>query len=160
MQDLTENLCKLVQDGWIDPKDAYKYAPNVEELKMALKGHPDNRRGHSLIWQSGVLNDRVAAHGRRIRRLHFNVKLVVFLACYFPWLLLVSWAYKDAKAVETSVPTWIGILLGGGVLAILVWWLMPLFIVGVLAYVLLVGGTAAQPYVSTATPTCWTSTKS
>jgi len=38
MQDLTENLCKLVQDGWIDPKDAYKYAPNVEELKMALKG--------------------------------------------------------------------------------------------------------------------------
>ncbi|HON90556.1 MAG TPA: ATPase, T2SS/T4P/T4SS family [Sedimentisphaerales bacterium] len=70
------------------------------------------------------------------------VKLVVFLACYFPWLLLVSWAYKDAKAVETSVPTWIGILLGGGVLAILVWWLMPLFIVGVLAYVLLVGGTA------------------
>ena len=38
MQDLTENLVKLVQDGWIDPKDAYKYAPNAEELKMALKG--------------------------------------------------------------------------------------------------------------------------
>lgn len=38
MQDLTENLCKLVEEGWIDPKDAYKYAPNVEELKMALKG--------------------------------------------------------------------------------------------------------------------------
>jgi len=38
MQDLTENLCKLVQDGWIDPKDAYKHAPNQEELKMTLKG--------------------------------------------------------------------------------------------------------------------------
>jgi twitching motility protein PilT len=38
MLDLTENLCKLVQDAWIDPKDAYKYAPNSEELKMALKG--------------------------------------------------------------------------------------------------------------------------
>jgi len=38
MQDLTDNLCKLVQDGWIDPKDAYKHAPNQEELKMALKG--------------------------------------------------------------------------------------------------------------------------
>lgn len=38
MQDLTENLCRLVQEGWIDPKDAYKYAPNTEELKMALKG--------------------------------------------------------------------------------------------------------------------------
>jgi len=38
MQDLTDNLCKLVQEGWIDPKDAYKYAPNQEELKMTLKG--------------------------------------------------------------------------------------------------------------------------
>jgi twitching motility protein PilT len=38
MQDLTYNLCDLVKDGSIDPKDAYKYAPNTEELKMALKG--------------------------------------------------------------------------------------------------------------------------
>ena len=38
MQDLTYNLCELVKDGTIDPKDAYKYAPNTEELKMALKG--------------------------------------------------------------------------------------------------------------------------
>jgi twitching motility protein PilT len=38
MQDLTDNLCRLVEDGSIDPKDAYRYAPNTEELKMALKG--------------------------------------------------------------------------------------------------------------------------
>jgi twitching motility protein PilT len=38
MQYLTDNLCKLVKDGSVDPKDAYKYAPNKEELKMALKG--------------------------------------------------------------------------------------------------------------------------
>lgn len=38
MQDLTDNLCKLVQEGWIDPKEAYAQAPNSEELKMALKG--------------------------------------------------------------------------------------------------------------------------
>lgn len=38
MQDFTDNLCKLVKDGSIDPKDAYHYAPNVEELKMAMKG--------------------------------------------------------------------------------------------------------------------------
>jgi len=38
MQDLTYNLCELVKDGSIDPKDAYKQAPNTEELKMALKG--------------------------------------------------------------------------------------------------------------------------
>ncbi len=38
MQDLTENLCLLIQNGFIDPKDAYRYAPNTEELKMSLKG--------------------------------------------------------------------------------------------------------------------------
>ena len=38
MQDLTYNLCDLIQDGMVDPKDAYKYAPNKEELRMALKG--------------------------------------------------------------------------------------------------------------------------
>jgi twitching motility protein PilT len=38
MQDLTENLCTLVKEGLVDPKDAYQHAPNTEELKMALKG--------------------------------------------------------------------------------------------------------------------------
>jgi twitching motility protein PilT len=38
MQDLTDNLCELIKNGLIDPKDAYRYAPNIEELKMALKG--------------------------------------------------------------------------------------------------------------------------
>ena len=38
MQDLTFNLCELVTSGMIDPREAYKHAPNTEELKMALKG--------------------------------------------------------------------------------------------------------------------------
>jgi len=38
MQDITDNLCKLVLDGSVEPKEAYKYAPNPDELKMALKG--------------------------------------------------------------------------------------------------------------------------
>jgi twitching motility protein PilT len=38
MQDITYNLCELVNNGSVDPKDAYKHAPNKEELKMALKG--------------------------------------------------------------------------------------------------------------------------
>jgi twitching motility protein PilT len=38
MQDLTYNLCELVNNGSVDPKEAYKQAPNKEELKMALKG--------------------------------------------------------------------------------------------------------------------------
>ena len=38
MQDLTDNLCELVKNGTIDPKEAYRFAPNQDELKMALKG--------------------------------------------------------------------------------------------------------------------------
>jgi type II secretory ATPase GspE/PulE/Tfp pilus assembly ATPase PilB-like protein len=74
------------------------------------------------------------------------VKLVLFLACYFPWLLLLGWAHKDAKAVNTNVPLWVGMLLGAGALGILIWWLIPLFVVGLLAYAVAVGG-AALAYV-------------
>lgn len=70
------------------------------------------------------------------------VKLVVFLACYFPWLLLLGWAHKDAKAVGANVPLWVGVLLGTGVLGILAWWLIPVFIAGILVYFLFVGGAA------------------
>lgn len=38
MLDITDNLVTLIKNGSIEPKEAYKYAPNVEELKMALKG--------------------------------------------------------------------------------------------------------------------------
>jgi twitching motility protein PilT len=38
MQDFTSSLCELIKNGSVDPKEAYRYAPNLEELKMALKG--------------------------------------------------------------------------------------------------------------------------
>jgi twitching motility protein PilT len=38
MQDFTESLRILVEGDWIDLKVALQYAPNVDELKMALKG--------------------------------------------------------------------------------------------------------------------------
>ncbi len=38
MQDFTDSLRTLVMEEWIDLKVALQYAPNVEELKMALKG--------------------------------------------------------------------------------------------------------------------------
>jgi len=38
MLDFTTSLCELVKAGSVDPKEAYHFAPNPEELKMALKG--------------------------------------------------------------------------------------------------------------------------
>lgn len=38
MQDLTYNLCDLIKEGMVDPKEAFRFAPNKEELRMAMKG--------------------------------------------------------------------------------------------------------------------------
>lgn len=38
MQDITYELSRLVKDGLIDPKDAFQYAPNKDELRMVMKG--------------------------------------------------------------------------------------------------------------------------
>jgi twitching motility protein PilT len=38
MQDITYELSRLVKEGFIDPKDAYQFAPNKDELKMVMKG--------------------------------------------------------------------------------------------------------------------------
>ncbi len=38
MLDFTESLRRLVEEEWVDLKVAMDYAPNVEELKMAMKG--------------------------------------------------------------------------------------------------------------------------
>jgi type II secretory ATPase GspE/PulE/Tfp pilus assembly ATPase PilB-like protein len=68
------------------------------------------------------------------------VKLVILLGCYLLWLLLVSWAARDAKAVGSNVPLWIGVLLGGGAVCLILWFVIPVYIVGLLAFLLPVGG--------------------
>ncbi len=70
------------------------------------------------------------------------VKLAVFLGLFLLWRLFVGWAHKDAKAVDTNVPLWIGVALGAGAVGILVWWLIPIFIAGLLAYLAALGGVA------------------
>ena len=45
MQDITDNLVSLIMEGSIEPKEAYKYAPNPDELKMTLKGIRSDKGG-------------------------------------------------------------------------------------------------------------------
>jgi len=69
------------------------------------------------------------------------VKFVVFLLLYFLWLLLVNWMYKDARGVGTSVGLWVGVVLGAGAIGILLWWLISIYVVGLLAFMIAVGAT-------------------
>lgn len=74
------------------------------------------------------------------------VKFVIFLVVYFLWLMLIGWSSKDARAVETNVGLWIGVLLAAGAAGLMLWWMIPIFPVGLLAF-LLVAGSAALAYV-------------
>ena len=70
------------------------------------------------------------------------VKLLVFLALFFSWVALVGWVYRDSEAVDTKQVLWTAIVLGGGAGAILLWFVMPLFIIGVVVFLLAAGGSA------------------
>ena len=70
------------------------------------------------------------------------VKLVIFVLFYVGWLLLLGWAHRDAEKVDTNIPLWIGLFLGAGALGALLWWLIPSFIGGLLAFVVLIATVA------------------
>jgi len=70
------------------------------------------------------------------------VKLLIFLALFFGWLALVGWVNRDAKAVETQDTFWVGLILGTGAAAAIVWMVVPIFIIGLLLYTIAVGATS------------------
>ena len=70
------------------------------------------------------------------------IKFIVFLLLFFPWLLLVSWVYRDAVAVETKEVFWTAIVLGAGAATAIIWLLVPIFIIGMLLYLIAVGATS------------------
>ncbi|MBM4025315.1 MAG: hypothetical protein FJ280_07900 [Planctomycetes bacterium] len=70
------------------------------------------------------------------------VKLGVFLGLFLLWPLFVGWAHRDAKAVATNVPVWIGVTLGAGAVGVLLWFVIPIYVAGLLAYALVLGGVA------------------
>ena len=70
------------------------------------------------------------------------VKLIIFLMLFFLWLPLLGWIFNDAKVVETKEVLWTGVVLGAGALAAIIWLVIPIFIVGMLLYLIAVASTA------------------
>jgi type II secretory ATPase GspE/PulE/Tfp pilus assembly ATPase PilB-like protein len=70
------------------------------------------------------------------------VKLIGFLIFFFAWLPLVGWVHEDAKHIETSGVTWTGVVLGAGAVGAIIWLFVPIYLVGLLFYLLAVGGSA------------------
>jgi type II secretory ATPase GspE/PulE/Tfp pilus assembly ATPase PilB-like protein len=67
------------------------------------------------------------------------IKLIGYLILFFGWLPLVGWIHYDAKTVETNDVFWTGIILGAGAAGAIIWLLVPIFLVGMLFYLIAVG---------------------
>jgi type II secretory ATPase GspE/PulE/Tfp pilus assembly ATPase PilB-like protein len=69
------------------------------------------------------------------------IKFIIFVAFLLLWLPLLNWAYQDAKALEASAASWAGIIFGAAAAAIIIWMLVPIFIIGMLLYIIAVAAT-------------------
>jgi voltage-gated potassium channel Kch len=70
------------------------------------------------------------------------VKLVVFAIGLFTWLPLLKWVNADAKKVRANSFKWTLIVFLTGATGLLIWLLIPLFIIGLPMYIIAVGTTA------------------
>lgn len=70
------------------------------------------------------------------------IKLVTYLIFFFAWLPLVGWVHQDTKTIETNGAVWTGVILGAGIAGAVLWLLIPIFIAGMLFYLIAVGGTS------------------
>jgi len=68
------------------------------------------------------------------------VKFLIFLVLFFLWVALVGWVYRDGEAVDAKQVFWTAVVLGSGAGAILIWLVIPLFIIGLLVFLLAAGG--------------------
>jgi type II secretory ATPase GspE/PulE/Tfp pilus assembly ATPase PilB-like protein len=71
------------------------------------------------------------------------VKIVFMLVLATPWLMTLPWIHHDVARVRGSQTRWTLTVLGGGAVGVLVWLLSPLYIVGLLVYLVSVAAVLA-----------------
>jgi hypothetical protein len=72
------------------------------------------------------------------------IKFIGLLVLFLLWLPLVVWVYTDAKTVGTKDVFWTSVVLAAGAVAIIIWLLIPVFIIGALLYIFAVGATSVS----------------
>ena len=67
------------------------------------------------------------------------IKLASFAVLFFVWLPLLLWVNRDAGFVKTNVLNWTVMIFIAGAAGAIMWLLIPLFIIGILLYIIAVG---------------------
>ena len=70
------------------------------------------------------------------------VKLIIYVVLFFTWPPLVSWVNTDAQEVKTRVEFWTCIILATGVGTLVILLMAPIFLIGLLLYLIAVGATS------------------
>jgi type II secretory ATPase GspE/PulE/Tfp pilus assembly ATPase PilB-like protein len=70
------------------------------------------------------------------------IKFVVFIAAFVAWLPLVGWIHNDSKPLDTNTLGWTLVILCSGALALIIWLVIPVFIVGMLLFAVIVAATS------------------
>lgn len=69
-------------------------------------------------------------------------KVLIMAVMVFPWLYFAPWVQKDSQRLRIPQYTWPSMVLGFGVLGFVLWIFLPIWILGMLVYILL----AISPY--------------
>jgi type II secretory ATPase GspE/PulE/Tfp pilus assembly ATPase PilB-like protein len=72
------------------------------------------------------------------------VKFLIFLFLFFLWLPLLNWVYQDARSVGAKEILWTSVVFGVGAIAAIIWLVMPVFIIGMLVYLIAVAATSVS----------------
>lgn len=67
-------------------------------------------------------------------------KLVLFALAFAGWAPLVHWVFVDAQSVRTNVIAWTLAMVACGVATLFLWLVIPVFFIGLLLYLIVVGG--------------------
>lgn len=67
------------------------------------------------------------------------VKLLVYWACFVGSLPLLSWVYRDAKAIGADAVLWTYGVLSAILFGSFLWWVIPIYAIGLVLYVLAIG---------------------
>ena len=67
------------------------------------------------------------------------IKLVVYVVLFFLWMPLVSWVYNDAQTVKLREDSWTAFITAAGVAVLVIWLLVPAFVIGLLIYIIALG---------------------
>lgn len=70
------------------------------------------------------------------------LKFALFLVLFYSWIPLLGWVSEDARSMGINDVLWSMVILAVGVLGAIIWLFIPLYIIGLLLYVIAIGAVA------------------